>query len=289
MIAVPFVVHSESTDAAASWYGASMSFDANGGSGAPETIDVALFCPTAGVIQIADWEYYWGASRECYLTIPDQIPQRDGYTFLGWKLDWDDTLYQPGVIPMLDVSASGYGEFDNPDIVFRAVWISDELPDQFYVTSGSGTIDDPFTGKIWTSNPRTYPMVFFVEVGTEVSLAINEGISLYNEYNCDDGFGLSATGDVRLITLKGTLTQTGIFHLYGESWEGSDLLLTMHVVDKTTDLEFLSDPTSGTITYAHHSAAPAHLESARKPITTTTSVVPTEECRWWRSTTWSTG
>ena len=257
MIAVPLVVHSESTDAAAAWYNATMSFDANGGSGAPETIDVALFCPMAGVIQIADLEYSWGASRECYLTIPDQIPQRAGYTFLGWKLDWDDTLYQPGVIPMLDVSASGYDEFSDPDIVFRAVWISDELPDQFYVTSGSGTIDDPFTGKIWTSNPGTYPKVFFVEVGTEVSLAINEGISVYIEYNCDDGFGLSITNNARYTTLKGTLVQTGIFHLYGESWEGSDLLLTMHVVDKTADLEFLSDPVAdGVVSYHDEPAAP---------------------------------
>lgn len=289
MIAVPLVVHSESSDAVPAYYTASMSFDANGGSGAPETQEVTLYSPAPGEIYIADYEYMDSFVQDMYLTIPEQIPQLDGYTFLGWKLDWDDTLYQPGEIPMLDVSASGYGEFDNPDIVFRAVWISDELSDQFYVTSGSGTIDDPFTGKIWTSNPGIYPKVFFVEVGTEVSLAINEGISVYNEYNCDDGFGLSITSNARYTTLKGTLVQTGIFHLYGESWEGSDLLLTMHVVDKTADLEFLSDPVAdGVVSYHDEPAAPAHLESARKPITTTTSVVPTEECRWWRSTTWST-
>ena len=251
MIAVPFVVHSESADAAAAWYNATMSFDANGGSGAPETVEVSLFCPAAGVIQIADYEYYWGASRECYLTIPDQIPQRDGYTFLGWKLDWDDTLYQPGVIPMLDVSASGYDEFSDPDIVFRAVWISDELSDMFHFTSGSGTIDDPFSGKVSNTNPWEYPDVFYVEVGTEVSLKIDETVSAYR-YFCDDGFGLSLSNDRQYRYLEGTLIQKGIFRVYYYDYiEDSNVsVITMHVVDKTADLEFLSDPISdGTITY----------------------------------------
>ena len=256
MIAVPFVVHSESSDAVPAYYTASMSFDANGGSGAPETQEVTLYSPAPGEIYIADYKYMDSFVQDIYLTIPDQIPQSDGYTFLGWKLDWDDTLYQPGVIPMLDVSASGYDEFSDPDIVFRAVWISDELSDMFYVTSGSGTIDDPFSGRVSNGNPWIYPKVFFVEVGTEISLKIDETVSGYN-YFCDDGFELSLSNDRQYRYLDGTLTQKGIFRVYYYDYiEDSNVsVITMHVVDKTANLEFLSDPTSGTITYAHQPTA----------------------------------
>ena len=218
MIAVPFVVHSESSDAVPAYYTASMSFDANGGSGAPETQEVTLYSPAPGEIYIADYEYMDSFVQDIYLTIPDQIPQLDGYTFLGWKLDWDDTLYQPGKIPMLDISASSFDEFSDPDVVFRAIWQSNE--------SGTGTIDDPYRGVLDVDmEDWTYPT--FIEVGTVFNVYCgdqNEGYAWTIQGGEDFGLSMNESGE-HYIT--GTVDRVGIAPVtkgqFG-TWDGGNAI-----------------------------------------------------------------
>ena len=86
------------------YYYAAVSFDANGGSGAPSTV------------------YGESLSSSVYLTIPYVQPTRDGYVFLGWSGSSDSTeaTRQPGdSVPFLG-STTGYNYY-----TLYAVWQSE--------------------------------------------------------------------------------------------------------------------------------------------------------------------
>ena len=83
------------------YYYACLQFNANGGSGAPET------------------QYGESASSAVYFTIPYVQPTRDGYTFLGWSFASDSTegTYAMGQqVPVLG-STTGYNYY-----TLYAVW-----------------------------------------------------------------------------------------------------------------------------------------------------------------------
>lgn len=73
-------------------YYATLSFDANGGSGAPSSITNS----TVG-------------SSTVVFTIPTTVPTRSGYTFTGWKVTYTggSTVYQPGNTARMEGTTSG--------------------------------------------------------------------------------------------------------------------------------------------------------------------------------------
>lgn len=73
-------------------YYATLSFDANGGSGAPSSITNS----TVG-------------SSTVVFTIPSTVPTRSGYTFTGWKVAYTggSTVYQPGNTASVEGTTSG--------------------------------------------------------------------------------------------------------------------------------------------------------------------------------------
>jgi len=82
------------------------------------------------------------------ITLPAEIPLRDGYTFIGWQLDGDttQTLYDPG--------QSTHTEQYNADdvIIFYALWKQDV--ERIDVDSDSITLE---LGETYQINARIYP------------------------------------------------------------------------------------------------------------------------------------
>ena len=93
------------------YYYASLSFNANGGSGAPSTM------------------YGESLSSAVYFTIPNVAPTRSGYTFLGWSFASDSTegTYKMGASCPVLGSTTGYNTY-----TLYAVWQSNTQ--YWYVT-----------------------------------------------------------------------------------------------------------------------------------------------------------
>lgn len=133
--------------------------------------------------------------------------------------------------------------------------------DCFNADFGDGTESNPYSGVISTTElvERFEPMEIYVETGTEFrEVWLVDNYMFYRITSEGDDIGLYTLDEMSTmhIGLWGTADQVGTMALYYS--QGSpigdfgdpELLLTIHVVERiVTPLEFLSDPTSGTITY----------------------------------------
>lgn len=123
-------------------YYAMLSFDANGGTGAPATVYGSSVDPT-GYVQLA---------------IPNEIPARSGYVFAGWATDaaGTGTIRQPGG------TYTGYGSttYPGPVHTLYAVWTAATGTGGSYI--GNGTGYSHYVPYVWTGSKfaRAIPYVW---------------------------------------------------------------------------------------------------------------------------------
>lgn len=193
-------------------------FDANGGTGGPTEIYVNV-------------AHEWTFIEVTDFTLPEDIPVREGFTFIGWRFGlWteDTPILQPG-----QSYDAVYGLTPKDfDTLFYAVW-----------RAGSGTEDDPYYGEV----DGHYSMFDGAYVKSGTTLHIFDGGSVVSDgFNITVGTESDYSFDHNV--LVGTLEGSGTF----TSGDGTNTLLTLNVIPDVTfsDLEFLSDPvTDGDITY----------------------------------------
>ena len=118
-----------------------VNFDANGGSGAPASVSYTEYSD----------------SSIATINVPDDVPTRNGYTFLGWSDSvGGDVLYLPGD------NVSFYGMYANTEITLYAVWAegtTSGVPSFTVEYSGTGTAYVTYNGS----------RIFEVELSATVS------------------------------------------------------------------------------------------------------------------------
>ena len=112
--------------------------------------------------------------------------------------------------------------------------------------TGSGTIDDPYSGMVcikdWDYTQPTNPYNLYFTVGTFLEYQIAVGIQ--DRFSVTDGFGI----ELKSTTLEGTFTKAGEIAV-----KNNDQLVGMiYVVEGTPALEFLSDPADGILIPPNH-------------------------------------
>ena len=104
-------------------YEVTIIFDANGGTGAPDSI-IRNAVPEPG----GEWTIYYD--------IPVEVPTRPGYEFTGWSVEGHDSLLQPGqFVPLLwDMN-----DYERPpsEVTFVAQW-EQAYSELTFISSPSG-------------------------------------------------------------------------------------------------------------------------------------------------------
>lgn len=111
----------------------SLTYDANGGTGAPDA-------------ETVDTDYLADNPTHDFV-LSDQVPTRDGYTFVGWSDVQDpsstDTLYQPGDTYTATAPESEHGESVTKDVTLYAQWRSYVTHELTFDGNGEGVSGVP--------------------------------------------------------------------------------------------------------------------------------------------------
>ena len=137
--------------------------------------------------------------------------------------------------------------------------VSDDVHAEVYLeaTSGSGTIDDPYSGEVtcngtWFWNKFNHEI--WVEIGTSFDITVRSGAWGGESITVTPGFGLEiSTGNSDL--LIGTANNVGqCIVTYSDNTEYT---LTINIVEPFEPLVFLSNPVSdGTVVFARFDRRP---------------------------------
>lgn len=158
-----------------------ITYDANGGSGAPDTNTGTNGCDTS------DGKVY---GKE--FTLPTTIPTRAGYTFKGWNTENDGT----------GTNYSAGGTYtDNTAVTLYANWLRNTQILHYDKNGGTGTdITDQIinNNESFTIKTNSYSKIGYRFMGWKVSL--NNNVIWYRNYNSSDSFSNSypAGSDITL-------------------------------------------------------------------------------------------
>lgn len=142
--------------------------------------------------------------------------------------------------------------------------VSDDVDAEVYLeaTSGSGTIDDPYSGTLTEMSGSHFawgdiPSEIYVEFGTIFSILVDDTPSS-NEYSITEGYGLTIDYVSNRMYLNGTANVVGTCVMSCEGFgptitrAGSEWQMTIHIVEVQPaypSLMFDSDPSEGTIQF----------------------------------------
>ena len=122
-------------------------------------------------------------------------------------------------------------------------------------TSGSGTVDDPYSGMLTEENSTHFtwgdiPSEIYVEKGTVISILMDD-LPSPNRYTVTEGYGLTLDSDMNALYLNGTANVVGSCVLSCEgmgvtiSRAGTEWQMNIHIVETQPSypiLTFESDP-----------------------------------------------
>lgn len=206
-------------------------FHNDGGVGGPESVEAEVY------------EYSPGNLKFTHVDV--EIPVKEGHLFQMWTQYPDDPFIQNheyGVyIARSYLAVGGYLSPDSDSTI--------DLYAMYY--TGDGTEDNPYSG-CFAPNLEDKSCLYQdfddVEVYFEQGTYFHWVDAVYDVSPMWDipGIENNDSGNCAL----GQFTQIGDYQgLYTASNDFPDLTMTFHVVPAKISLEFLSDPTSGTITY----------------------------------------
>ena len=203
-------------------------FHNNGGVGGTESIDAGTYHANTGEV-------------DSYIDVEN--PVREGYIFTMWTQYPDDPFirnHEYGVY-VTSIYQEVHGTI-SPDsgstIHLYAMWLK-----------GDGTKENPYSGCYGVVEDKSSVNTFRSE-----DVYFEQGTHFYW---CDAIYDVSPMWDIPGIESSdskfyaiGQFTQVGDYQGLYTAFQGSpDVTLTFHIVPAKISLEFLSDPTSGTITY----------------------------------------
>ena len=244
MIAALPIVYDDTVDAAGDYLHTEINYNSNGGRAGPGDLEIMMV-------------------STAIMTISTIVPIKDGYSFMGWAVVSNPTVpkYMPG-----DQTSSenpNYSDcWDDWDrtivssatLNLIAVWEEDPSATDGGISfigdyTGTGTAEDPFDGELiytdfteWTELNGCY-----FTVGTTISAGDSYPSKGDGEWSISEGFGLTINHNSN--GLLGTFAHSGTIEITKSELDGHTETYRIYCVDSIPDLEFLSDPTSGTITY----------------------------------------